>query len=546
MRKVAARSLATLVLLVAGIIDGDQTPLSNSTCPASLALPILNVDEIVDFKNGSISYEGRVYPAGYHRWDDSRNLTLGCVCELPGFKCVRKCCPGSQVLNSLTSNCSLQAPDRAARFPVPALELPEKNLDEEIRNFTRLDQVFYLVESGFLCQGSKYLLEPTKYPEDDFVLDSKGALVTQAAVLEPERYCLDWLDDLETIRVIVCYVEEAQEEPVKIEIKLYPVGMIVSLPFLLATFLVYAIIPELRNVYGMTLMCYVASLLVAYTMLAVVQLITFGDLTCIVLAFVIHFSFLASFFWLNVMCVDIWWTFAGYRSIQGSVRQRERKKFILYSIYAWGCACLLTGICIIMEYAPGIPSNVVRPEFGVEKCWFKTEMAKAYYFYIPMGLTVLCNIILFILTAAKIIQHKKNTAHQLKGTESRRHDDNKQWFNLYLKLFIVMGINWSMEIISWAYKSPEYLWYITDLANTLQGVIIFIIFVWKEKIKRLLIKRFGCKGENFLSRDSTRSAYHSSTSRTCTTSVPLNEKTNSCPEPAAKYKSTNFDDSDGA
>jgi len=26
-------------------------------------------------------------------------------------------------------------------------------------------------------------------------------------------------------------------------------------------------------------------------------------------AFAVYFSFLASFFWLNVMCFDIWWTF---------------------------------------------------------------------------------------------------------------------------------------------------------------------------------------------------------------------------------------------
>lgn len=93
-------------------------------------------------------------------------------------------------------------------------------------------------------------------------------------------------------------------------------------------------------------------------------------------------------------------------------------------------------------------------------------------------------------------------------------------FNLYLKLFIVMGINWSMEIISWLCKgTPEYVWYVTDLANTLQGVIIFIIFVWKPKIKRLLLQRFGYDNPSLQSRNSTKSAYHSSTSKTYTTTM---------------------------
>lgn len=62
-------------------------------------------------------------------------------------------------------------------------------------------------------------------------------------------------------------------------------------------------------------------------------------------------------------------------------------------------------------------------------------------------------------------------------------------FNLYLKLFIVMGVNWVMEVISWAAGGPKYLWYVTDLGNTLQGVLIFIIFVWKQKVRRLLARR---------------------------------------------------------
>lgn len=147
-----------------------------------------------------------------------------------------------------------------------------------------------------------------------------------------------------------------------------------------------------------------------------------------------------------------------------------------------------------------------------------------------MGLIVLCNIFLFISTAIKIQKHRKDTAHHLNGSESKRHDDNKQWFNLYLKLFIVMGITWSMEIVSWllsTVKTPQYLWYITDLANTLQGVIIFIIFVCKKKIKRLLLKKFRRQNKKILSRNSTRSICHSSASRTCTTSIsgiPLQEK----------------------
>ncbi|XP_014212232.1 G-protein coupled receptor Mth2 [Copidosoma floridanum] len=112
------------------------------------------------------------------------------------------------------------------------------------------------------------------------------------------------------------------------------------------------------------------------------------------------------------------------------------------------------------------------------------------------------------------------------------HEKDCLRFNLYLKLFIVMGINWSMEIISWLYADNvlKYLWYVTDLTNTLQGVIIFLIFVWKDKIKRLLLRRFRCKSKKWITRNSiARTGCLSNSSMasraTCMTiNIPLQEK----------------------
>lgn len=60
-----------------------------------------------------------------------------------------------------------------------------------------------------------------------------------------------------------------------------------------------------------------------------------------------------------------------------------------------------------------------------------------------------------------------------------------------MKLFLVMGINWAAELISFIVGEgvPHYLWYVTDLTNTLQGVFIFIIFVWKRRVRRLVRDR---------------------------------------------------------
>lgn len=94
----------------------------------------------------------------------------------------------------------------------------------------------------------------------------------------------------------------------------------------------YTAIPELNNLHGKSLACHVLCLAVAFFALALVQLTgeTFPKDACIAVgksklflfylilklviilsflffaAFVIQFSFVACFFWLNVMCFDNW------------------------------------------------------------------------------------------------------------------------------------------------------------------------------------------------------------------------------------------------
>ncbi|XP_049779046.1 G-protein coupled receptor Mth2-like isoform X4 [Schistocerca cancellata] len=312
-----------------------------------------------------------------------------------------------------------------------------------------------------------------------------------AYVVEPRRFCLEnSLDGGAHQVALVCW--DGREPGLKPKFIIFSSIMLASTPFILVTALVHVVLPRLRNLHGYIVCCYSLSLLLAYVSLGSTQIASrfMNDTECVTLAFIIYFSFLASFFWLNVMCFDIFWTFSGFRSLRGTAREREHKKFIIYSIYSWGCPLILLSVTLVMQFHNDIPDGLLRPQFGVKRCWFPDDITILAYFYGPVGVLVLCNIILFILTAIRIAQLKRETA-MLKGTDSRRHDDdNRQRFNLYLKLFLVMGVNWSMEVISGLVGGPEYVWYVTDICNTLQGVLIFVIFVWKDRIRRMLMEKF--------------------------------------------------------
>jgi hypothetical protein len=60
-----------------------------------------------------------------------------------------------------------------------------------------------------------------------------------------------------------------------------------------------------------------------------------------------------------------------------------------------------------------------------------------------------------------------------------------------IKLFIVMGISWLLEVIATLFEYPAELWYASDIFNCLQGLLIFIIFVCKRKVLNAFKKRLG-------------------------------------------------------
>ncbi|XP_022197953.2 G-protein coupled receptor Mth2 isoform X2 [Nilaparvata lugens] len=278
----------------------------------------------------------------------------------------------------------------------------------------------------------------------------------------------------------------------------YPIGMLCSVVFLSATLLVYCLLPELRNIHGLCLMCHMLSLTIGYIFLAIVQL-GGSDIPlelCKFLAYTVAFSFLASFYWLNVMCFDIWWVFCGFRKsqMQPSKRGMDSKKFLYYSIYSWGSATAIIILVIATESLPFISEQwlLPKPDFGKTKCWFESKPAMWTYFYGPMASILVANLFFFMTTINKILKISKET-RVLTHDGNKRHDEKeKQRYMLYFKLFLVMGITWVSEVVSFHFGSRQssFVWIVTDVCNTLQGIPIFFIFVWKKKTLRLLNDRF--------------------------------------------------------
>ncbi|XP_018567322.1 probable G-protein coupled receptor Mth-like 10 isoform X8 [Anoplophora glabripennis] len=408
--------------------------------------------------------------------------------------CIRKCCPDDEAFFIISGYKGCKQLNSSIAFVF-------------YNNFTFLSNVSksdYYYVYGLKCPHDMHMIE-----ENEFYLQANGSLLITGGDDYPDNfyapgyYCIDLVNNQSG--ALVCMEKEQESKAWELFI-----GMIISMPFLLATFLVYAILPE-SNLHRKALMNYVLTLFLAYIFLVIVQLYPgkFDEnFVCPALGYLIIFFFLISFFWMNVMCLDMWFAFRGMRGFNGR-RLAEKKRFLMYFAYAVGVPSLHILVVFLINKFGNNESDYF-PGIGYEKCFLRDGLPNLLYFYGPMAILITVNVTLFILTAVKIQRVKKETS-MLKQSDSKRHsyEDDKQnitehvnkktntlyRFNLYVKLLFAMGINWTMEVISWAIEwrtkdIPSYIWYLTDFCNAMYGVFIFFIFVFKKKIWRSLKKRY--------------------------------------------------------
>ncbi|XP_069161329.1 G-protein coupled receptor Mth2 isoform X2 [Procambarus clarkii] len=205
---------------------------------------------------------------------------------------------------------------------------------------------------------------------------------------------------------------------------------------------------------------------------------------------ILQFSFLAVFFWLNVMCFDIW------RVIRGTVHcipitgilANDAKKFRVYSTYAWGGPVIVTVVGIIVENLPDHPTfnSLIRPGFGKVSCWYQGDIERLTHFYGIVALLFVMNLLLLGHTVFMLYQAGSAfqcCARQFNITAFNRHHLEIFWQRF--TLFLLMALCWTTEILSWKIPPPE-LWFLTDVLNSLQGFIIFLIFISGKKKRELV------------------------------------------------------------
>ncbi|KAJ2945673.1 hypothetical protein O0L34_g510 [Tuta absoluta] len=277
------------------------------------------------------------------------------------------------------------------------------------------------------------------------------------------------------------------------------VGLFLSCFFLALTFVVKMLVPVSWGLSDMVKMSYVATTFVAYFLLAInMGLQEFPVDVCLGMTYAIYFFLMASFSWMVVMSFDVWQLLTtdniGNSNLKRSVRRKALRRYMWYSIGAWGLPAALTVFLIVVNTIDlrHIPSFITPnvPDFG---CFIQGG-EKQLYMYIPMLILILINWVFFILTSYNLWLHYKSTSSLDKkdGNKNISKQDHRRFKNkffAYLKLSILSGLSWILEMAS-SYSPTVSFWLITDCYNMLTGFFVFLILVCNKKTYKQLKNKF--------------------------------------------------------
>jgi hypothetical protein len=137
----------------------------------------------------------------------------------------------------------------------------------------------------------------------------------------------------------------------------------------------YCALPKLGNLPGKNLHSLSWALLVAHLvfLIGVKPAFEVPMEVCIGIAVVDYFCFLAAFFWMNVMSVDIWRTFSR-STLRGNGGSKTHMK---YAAYAWGTSALLALVALAVDICT--EDGAVKPSFGTGKVNVTREQWAQYH-----------------------------------------------------------------------------------------------------------------------------------------------------------------------
>ncbi|XP_073843037.1 G-protein coupled receptor Mth2-like [Musca autumnalis] len=449
------------------------------------------------FPNGSYLYDGILIPANQSSFYKNRVMFLdksqpaelhmrGCICNATEHRyCTKLCCDRGQFFNRTSGHCEkLPLPYKMPRRMEIGLE------DNSRKNINIFDH--FIIQIGKPCAK----LEVISMKEDPWLLMEDGNLTIESekAVLDTVNYCLSPQYNNESKRHQLTAMSCPMKNDPSLSMLLNTYSMATSVVFFVPTIILYLVVHNLRNTLpGKLQTCYLIALTVGYSTIGYINIANarYPEDKCRAIGFSGYYFFMSAYLWLGVLCFHMCKFLKECRSSNETSRETWNR-FIIYSAFVWGTAGILTMIVVWAQLSKHVPETY-KPGIGKEMCWLDTrKWSAALYFYLPNCLIMLFNISSFVQVTIFIYTVKRDAS--VFQTNRERHIQENVF--MILRLFIIMGISWIMDIISYCcrkYESLDFLFGITDFCNASQGVLIFLLFICRRDVLNAITEQFGIR-----------------------------------------------------
>ena len=145
---------------------------------------------------------------------------------------------------------------------------------------------------------------------------------------------------------------------------------------------------------------------------------------CIAMAVLLHFMWLSTFTWMNVLAFDLVRTFTS----QQVLNPNNKKIFLTYCLYGWGVPLLIVSACLAAHHANGVEFKYG----GLRSCWLVGRYAVLVAFGVPLVVSLVANAALFGLTVHSVHATLKAASMVRKGKSKAKETTTELW--IYLKV----------------------------------------------------------------------------------------------------------------
>ena len=250
----------------------------------------------------------------------------------------------------------------------------------------------------------------------------------------------------------------------------------------------YGMFKELRSLPGKILMNLASALLVASSLTVLSLFVADKILVCMALAVILHYAYVAEFFWTSVLSFEIARALHQvYHALVGRSETVERFGLLSYVIIGWGLPLLVILYSLALHFATG-GEYVQYGGRGVcdgncpdQYCFITEFRGYVISLYVPVGASLLfsfgaAGFSCYVITRAAVTRYKQQMDHSI----------------VYIRAVIpVISITGVVYVLSAVFLSLHtaygYQWPLQFFVGlgTVQGFIVCIVFIFKRRIGKL-------------------------------------------------------------